>query len=178
MIVLSIDSSISNIGWAVLDDTETVGSKMLKGSGTLKIPNLKMASKAKKIMDGITSLIDQYDTEVAVIERPMSFTYARTSRYTRSLNQSAMAKNNIAVGIISATCIGRGLETHYMSAQDWKGKQPKEVTIQAVNILFGTTITKSKHDEADAIKMGQVFIEDRRYEKLIKGETNGGGEIK
>lgn len=166
MVILSIDSSIAKIGWAAMDDSKPVGATMLKGSGTLKIPAIGLGEKTQKISESIQKLIEDYGAEAAVIEKPEPFTYGRSKRYNRPLNQKSMAKNNIAVGIISAACAGKGLETHFLSAQDWKGSQQKELTIFNVNTLFNTKITKSKHDEADAIKMGQVFIENRRLEQL------------
>ncbi len=171
MKLLSIDTSIAKIGWAVLDDQYPIGEKMLKGYGTIKIPAMAISEKTRNITIAIKEIIEKYTPDEAVIETPKPFTYGRSKRYNRPLNQKAMAKNNIAVGVITSTCATLGLTTHHLSAQDWKGNQKKEVTLWAVNQTYSLNIKKSHNDEADAIKMGQYLIEEKRIERMIERVT-------
>jgi len=167
MKLLSIDTSIAKIGWAVLDDKHPVGEKMLKGYGTIKIPAMAISEKTRNITIAIKEIIEKYTPDEAVIETPKPFTYGRSKRFNRPLNQKAMAKNNIAVGVITSTCSTLGLKTHHLSAQDWKGNQNKDATLWIVNQTYGLELKKSHNDEADAIKMGQYLVEEKRIEKMI-----------
>lgn len=166
MKILSIDSSIAKIGWAVLNDSKKVGKDMLIAFGTIKIPTGDINAKSQIISREISRLIIEHNPSKAIIETPRPFTYGRSARYNRPLNRKAMDKNNIAVGIITSACQIHGLMTQHFSAQDWKGNQKKEVTLWVVNETYGLDIKKSHNDEADAIKMGQWYIEYERFKKL------------
>ncbi len=114
----------------------------------------------KQIHSHLQSIIQCHKPTLAVIEKSESFTYSRSlSNGRHPLNQTAMQKNNIALGIISSVCIISGLEIRYLSPLEWKGFQSKEVTRTYVNERFKTKIIKSHHDESDAIKMGSQFID-------------------
>jgi len=166
MKIISIDSSIAKIGWAVLNDTKSVGPEMLVGYGTIKIPSGDINFKTQIITKELVKIIQKYNPEKALIETAKPFTYGRSTRYGKPLNQKAMAKNNVAVGIITTVCQTRGMMTRHMSAQEWKGNQKKEITRWVVNATYDIKILKSHNDEADAIKMGQWFIEYERFMRL------------
>lgn len=165
MIVLSIDSSIVSIGYAIFDDAMPIDRGLLD-SGTLRIPKMVESEKVRAIYVAIGDLLDTHHCDWAVIEKPERFPYMRSSNpYGRGKNLDSLRKNNIAVGTIAATCVSRGLEIELVTPQQWKGRQHKEVTRSWVNEVFGKNLQKKNYDECDAIKLGVWFIERQSFEQ-------------
>lgn len=166
MIVLAIDSSINNIGYAVLDDALPIDKARI-ASGTLKIPHVSETEKVREIFVAIKERIKRYKCQEAVIEKAEHFSYARsTNPYGRGKNRESLRLNTMAVGIISTTCQSEGMKITLVTPTEWKGKQPKEVTRIWVNDVFGLRLQKKNYDESDALKIGAWYIEKKRFDKL------------
>lgn len=169
MILLAIDSSIANIGYAVFDDSYPIDKARI-ASGTLRIPKMDETEKVREIFIVIKELINRYNCQEAIIEKPERFSYGRsTNLYGRGKNLESLRLNNLAVGIISGTCQSEDLKIVFVTPREWKGKQPKEVTRMWVNDLFGLQLEKKNYDESDALKIGAWHIERKRFDRLKRG---------
>lgn len=78
MILLSIDSSWANIGWAVFDDTQPFDEGLL-ASGTMRVPATTESEKVRAIHTGIKELIKEHNCKRVIIERPERFPYMRSA---------------------------------------------------------------------------------------------------
>ena len=160
MYILAIDTSFRKIGWAILDTSKLEGPRRLIDYGTIWVRQRGTVQRMNQIKSRLQYIIQRHQPILAIIEKAESFTYNRSYRRgQKPLNQKAMQKHNISLGLITSVCLFGGLEIRYLSPLEWKGFQNKETTRTYVNEHFGTTILKSHHDESDAIKMGSRFID-------------------
>ena len=135
MIIIAFDSSISSAGYAVIDTKISDLPSSLIESGTIRSKReSNLTEKVVLLGDYVSKLCKLYNPEAIIIEKAESFTYAKTTKYTgKGLNRAAMAKNNISVGVIAGIASQYCVNIVFVSAQDWKGMQRKEVTRMVVN---------------------------------------------
>lgn len=175
MYILAIDTSFRKIGWAILDTSKPEGRRRLIDYGTIWVRAKGSVQRMNQIKSRLQYVIQRHRPLLAVIEKAESFTYNRSyHRGQKPLNQKAMQKHNISLGLITSVCLFSGLDIRYLSPLEWKGFQNKETTRTYVNEHFETTILKSHHDESDAIKMGSRFIDCKLEDNWKRQEVRNG----
>lgn len=148
-LIISFDPSINNTGYALGQD-----SKILN-SGVIKTKVEDGWGRLAQLSQGIKKTIGKKGNkvpELAIVEIPGTFTYARTANYKgKSLNQMQMQKLNMAVGVVLLTLTDWGIPFEVVEAHLWKGGRHKEMDMLLARQHTGKqTIT---HDEADAIML-------------------------
>ena len=142
-IVLSIDPSIRNTGWAQFRGGEKQGSGVIRTQGTDDF------ARIRSIVGAVMLLIPSGGCDV-VIEVPPAFTYARSARGAKGLNAGSMQKLNWVVGAICTAAALRCSRVHPVSPAEWKGCRSK---------AWDKAISgKRSSDEADAIGIGEWWL--------------------
>ena len=141
--ILAVDPSINNTGWAVVD------SGQIKDVGVIKVKG----SDVKRIYDlgeAITRLLMLNEIDVAVVEIPEAFSYNRsTSAWTgKGLNQKSLQKLNWAIGAITYALRRWDVEVILISATKWKGRRTKKLDKAVAEQVVGRSLSA---DEADAV---------------------------
>ena len=167
--VLAVDPGVTT-GWALLGDwiegagkvdVIDFGSFKLKGRGTKRLAALQ-----EHIRDVISELAEQgYRPMLAVVERLEGFSYSRSSKGGKALNQKALQTNRDFTTAIILALDGLGIEVETMNPvgpEGWKRGMRSDLT-QLVKMLWD--IECDQH-AADAIMMGDRFIKMRRVEAM------------
>lgn len=150
MTIISLDSSISKCGFAVVQE----GNKVLC-SGVIKTKaDTDMSDRLLELSNNLKEILGckDYNITHAVIEIRGSFSYTRsTGRGGKSLNQNALHKNSEAIGAIRLTLKQWGIPITAIEATQWKGRRGKKY-----DIMVAQQYKKSVKDdnEADAILLG------------------------
>lgn len=123
-VLIAFDPSIVSSGWAFGHERGTILSS---GTVTVKPAGL---SDAERVSRMVWDLVDAVDAargapEVTIlIEVAKGFSYARSSRGGKSLNQKDLHKQQWVVGGLLAVCAGWG-RVIVVDANTWKGNRPK-----------------------------------------------------
>ena len=183
MRILSIDSSLNDIGYSVMESNLGECPEQLLPSGTLRIkkraPDME---KVRLIRNAIETLFDMNSKipgeeemiRKVLIEKATSFTYGKHQKGGKQQNAKAMAQNHFATGVIAGSVLiytGIDKPSEYMeflSAQDWKGMQAKIVTLRLVNYTYKLNLDEKKdHNEADAIGIGRWYIAQLKFQERM-----------
>lgn len=146
--ILAVDPSINETGWAVGDGGGIVESGVIKTGGASK----SISARLVLLRDSIVGIRNRHICVDAVIEVPGTFTYARSARGQKPLNAAAIAKLNMAIGVVYLSVAGCSI--HEVIASQWKGKLTKEAACR----LTG----EKNHNIADAILLLQWFCQSQR----------------
>lgn len=141
--LISIDPSINDTGWAVGENGKIVESGVIKTGGS----NFSVASRLQKLHESIIHIRARHVCSGAVVEVPGSFTYARSAHGQKPLNAPAMAKLNMAVGAVLVSLAG--CKIHTVIASEWKGSMTKEMSCRLAGV--------KDHNEADGINLLRWF---------------------
>ena len=148
--IIPIDPSINNIGYAAIDKSRVIKSGTIKSMGT-------------EIADRLASIHTQLATELInipycsvedvhyVIEIPPPFQFGRVGK---GGNADAMRKLNLATGVIIALCQILACETGnvmLVESTEWKDRRSKEVDKISASHYVDHKLTDH---EADAIMLG------------------------
>jgi len=147
-VIIAIDPSINETGWAVGDGGGIVESGVIRTRPAGK----SVPKRLVLLRDCIIGIRNRHVCTDAVVEVPGSFTYARSARGGKPLNAAAIAKLNMAIGVVFISV--DGCTIHEVVASQWKGKMNKE----QANLITG----KSNNNESDAILLLQWFCQGRR----------------
>ena len=167
--ILSIDPGVT-VGWALLGnwikgagkvDVIDFGSFKLVGRGTKRLARLQ---------EQIHELVrDQFSChgkpKFAVVEKLEGFSYSRSSRGGKALNQKALQTNRDFTTAIILALDGLGIEVETMNPvgkNGWKLGMRSDLS-QVVKMLWD--ITCDQHT-ADAIVMADRWINQKRLESL------------
>ena len=162
--LLSVDPGVT-VGWALLGDwikgqgkakVLEHGSFKLQGRGTKRLARLQEQVRAVVLTSGHHNEID-----IAVVEKLEGFSYSRSSRGGKPLNQKALQTNRDFTTAIILALDGLGIEVETMNPvgkDGWKLGMRSDLT-QVVKMLWD--ITCDQHT-ADAIVMGDRFINMKR----------------
>ncbi len=141
--IIAIDPSIVSAGYAVYADGELVLS------GVIRTPDLPDYARVAHVIQKVWSIALKYPSVSLVIEVPDSFSYARSQRNGKALNQGSLQKLNWVIGglyAMSAVWANAG-HIYSVSPRQWKGNRPK---------YFDQCVTgKKQKDESDAVALGQ-----------------------
>lgn len=147
--ILAIDPSINNTGWAIYRS----GGLFL--SGVVKTQGETVVEKLQSLYHQVRNEALCHDIKKAIIEIPGSFSYARsTGRYGKALNQSAIGKLNMAIGVIMLACAEWKVEVDTVEAHVWKTRRSKKLDTSIARSLTGKKVLA---DEADAILLGMWY---------------------
>lgn len=132
--ILAIDPSISDLGWAVGDkeDIYDYGHKRTYSRWDLD-------RRAKEIQDEIKEKIDEYAVDTILYEMPKSF------RHNKTRGIETWLKFGVSLGAFLTI---EGVQTQQVSPQKWKGSQSKEDTKLLTKNVIGEEI--SNHNASDA----------------------------
>lgn len=163
MRLLSLDPSLNSVGYAYFEGKE------LKKFGTLKSKGSTLPEKLGSLVTGIPSppWTGKF-LDVAVIELAPSFTYNRSAKYGKSMNQGAMNKMFMATGALVAYLNAVGVQVELIEVHTWKGRGSKETTLSAVKLLYGV---EANDHTCDAIMMAHFFLSKQGIHRRIHGET-------
>ena len=166
---LSVDPGVVT-GWGLLGDwikgagkveVLTWGSFKLEGRGTKRLASLQ-----EHIRDVISDLAEQgCHPKLAVVERLEGFSYSRSSRGGKALNQKALQTNRDFTTAIILALDGLGIEVETMNPvgrDGWKRGLASNLS-KTVKMLWD--IECDQH-AADSIMMGNHFIKMRRVEAM------------
>lgn len=151
MRLLSIDPSLNFSGYAFFE------GKQLKESGTIRSKGTSLGEKLGSLVKGIpmTPWSEGTYLDVALIELPPKFTYNRSAKFGKAMNQAAMNKLHMAIGGFAAYFATVGVKVEFIEVGVWKGRQSKEVTISNVKTLYGV---EANDHVCDAIMLGHFFL--------------------
>ena len=165
--ILSVDPGVTT-GWSLLGDwikgagkvdVIDFGSFKLKGRGTKRLARLQ-----EQIHELVNGLDGGLRITLAVVERLEGFSYSRSTRGGKSMNQKALQTNRDFTTAICLALDGLGIEVETMNPvgrDGWKRGLRSDLT-QTVKMLWD--IECDQH-AADAIMMGDRFIK-RRIEAM------------
>jgi len=144
-IVLGIDQSYSNFGFAVYD-----GEKFLE-SGSFKLGNIERFDKRKIIRDRFEGLKKKYKIDLVVYEQ------------TRLFNANATVLNNIVLLAELAMVINESFheyEKYTVDSRSWKSKvlgKAGATKDDSVSYILENYSVKVCHDEADAMCIAKSY---------------------
>ena len=174
--LLSIDPSIVNCGYAVLDGLKVITSGVIKPD-----PKKHMALRLLELQTEINMIMGHKDYRIshAVVEVKSSFSYKRSTstRSGKGMNQAALHINSYAIGAILATIANWGIVPEMIEATAWKGGRSKKLDqIIAKQYLGGRIATT---DEADSVVLGTYWLQlhpeltknKQEKEKLENGDN-------
>lgn len=141
--IISIDPSINNTGWAVGEKGNIIESGVIKTGGS----KISVPARLQKLHESIIHIRTRHICTDAVVEIPDSFTYTRSAYGQKPLNSAALAKLNMAIGAILVSLTG--CKVHLIKAHEWKGHMSKEQSCRLAGV--------KSHDEADAIMLLRWF---------------------
>ncbi|KKM06609.1 hypothetical protein LCGC14_1742330 [marine sediment metagenome] len=170
--LLAIDPGLTT-GWALLGDWIKGAGKVdvldcdsfkLKGRGTKRLARLQ-----EHIRDVISDLAEQgCHPKLAVVEKLEGFSYRRSTRGSKALNQKALQTNRDFTTAIILALDGLGIEVETMNPvgpEGWKRGLASDLT-QTVKMIWD--IECDQH-VADAVMMGNHFIKMKRVEAMGAG---------
>ena len=140
--IISLDPSINDTGWAVGDNGKIIESGIIKTGGT----KFSVAARLQKLHESIIHIRARHVCTDAVVEIPGSFTYAR-SQGQKPKNLASLAKLNMAIGAIMVSLAG--CKIHTVLATEWKGNMSKAASCRFAKV--------SDHNRADAINLLRWF---------------------
>ena len=163
--ILSVDPG-TTVGWALLGDWIKGAGKvdvLERGSFKLVGRGTKRLSRLQQQMIDLVALLsyDHPSIKLAVVEKLEGFSYSRSSRGGKALNQKALQTNRDFTTAIILALDGLGIEVETMNPvgkNGWKLGMRSDLS-QVVKMLWD--ITCDQHT-ADAIMMGNQFINMKR----------------
>lgn len=157
--ILSLDTSLNNTGYAIFDDK----GKLIE-YGVLKSKGAETWIKTHSTNMQISALMAKYDIDTVVVEQPGHKSYARYKKSSSGnpVNAESMAKNNMAFGAITnhLYSINHQLKIIPVIASTWKGKRSKEIDKLLASQIAGVKIKNS--DIADAITLCDWYLKWKR----------------
>ena len=159
MIYIPIDPSINTTGFAVLDSDRKDAERLLfAGQFTSKgeSDEERLESIYTGLRDNILSRLPFIDNVVVYIERPTGWSFARSrGAGGKQLNQIALQKNCLAVGVIFALFRGQGCDVKFISPAQWKGRVSKSQTSQVAELIYRV---KCGEHARDAVALGHRLM--------------------
>ena len=154
--ILAIDPSINNTGWALLDAGKISQWGVIKTSKKGSI-----VERLSELYEGIASILNGEvpgTIKKAFVEVPGGFSYQRSSGASGNpLNMQSLLTLSEAVGCICTVLTRHGIEVMRVLATQWKAKRTKELEQSIASSIVGRKVT---HDEADAILLA-IYCERR-----------------
>ena len=138
-IVLAIDPSINSTGWAKSGKNGTSPNAGVIRTGKGTVPE-----RAGRLAVAVQTLAS--DVDLAVIEVPAPYSYARSSRGGKGLNQGSLAILNRAIGACHAALSLVGVPVVEVTVAEWKGRRSK-----AWDQLAAKQVGVNHPDAADAL---------------------------
>ena len=163
MIYIALDPSLNVTGYAVLDsERKDVDRLLFAGQFTSKgeTDEERLESLYVGLWDNILSRLPVIDDAVVYIECPTGWSFARSrGAGGRMLNQVALQKNCLAVGVIFALFRGHDCDVKFISPAEWKGRASKIQTSQVAELIYRVKVGEHARD---AIAMGHRLMCERR----------------
>lgn len=171
MRILSIDPSIKNIGWAVID-TDLPIEKSLLGSGTIHTKTDTDHEQCVEIVELISQLfilnnndfqgmpILGYDPaqhphsqkhRLAVQERLIELVVIEKPPI---LHQNSIEQETFVAGIISAACVNHCRNIKYITPLEWSDGKSETLIRFDANKIFNLDLEKKDENESEAIGIG------------------------
>lgn len=138
-VLLALDPSINSTGWAKSGRNGTNPSAGVIRTGKGTVPE-----RAGRLAEAVQVIAA--DVTLAVIEVPAAYSYARSSRAGRGVNQGSLAVLNRAIGAIHAALSLAGVPAVEVQVETWKGRRPK-----AWDQLAAKRVGVNHPDAADAL---------------------------
>jgi hypothetical protein len=159
MIYIALDPSLNVTGYAVLDSERKDAERLLfAGQFTSKgeSDEERLESIYVGLWDNVLSRLPVIDDAVVYIERPTGWSFARSrGAGGRMLNQVALQKNCLAVGVIFALFRGHDCDVRLITPQTWKGRTPKAQTSQVAELIYKIHVGEHARD---AIALGHRLM--------------------
>ncbi len=166
--ILSIDPGVT-VGWALLGD-------WIKGAGKVEVlewGSFKLVGRGTKrlakLQDDISAIVRLlmvlHDIDTAVVEKLEGFSYSRSSRGGKALNQKALQTNRDFTTAIILALDRLDIEVETMNPvgkDGWKKGLRSDLT-GTVKMLWD--IECDQHT-ADAVVMGNEWVRRKRLESL------------
>lgn len=147
-IIISIDPSLSNAGWAV--GKQDNGNLCLLGHGHIRTySKWEDWQRVQTLREGIKGLIQQYSVNFVLYESPGFFLYSKD----RGVGIRSFVGLGMSIGSILSI---PGIEYQGISPQEWKGRKTKQETKNMIESILGYEI--KDHNEIDAIGLLVWFI--------------------
>ena len=148
--IIALDPSINNTGYAVGDNGKVIESGVIKTGGS----KISVAERLQKLHHHLIAIRARHTCTDAVVEVPGSFTYARSAHGQKPLNAAAIAKLNMAIGAVLVSLAG--CKVHLVEASKWKGNMGKETAKRLAKV--------NDDNEADALLLLKWFeVGVRKY---------------
>lgn len=147
--VLAIDPSIVSCGYALL-----LGEEIIL-SGAIRPPRQELIPTCRFIASHFHAWIARYCSRLSpfvVIEVPQ---YYDSLRGRVSAGRGDTLNLAFLCGYVCSNLHPRAYHVHCVTAPEWKGQVPKDVTQRR---LTAAGYTFSNHDEADAIALGLWYL--------------------
>lgn len=159
--ILAIDPSIMNLGWALLSPTASVGPRLIAyGTVVRKTGELSPESRINSIIWGLNSAIGETgherDIDVVVIEQPQLWGSYKSAA---SLHQGALLGLFILTGALYWWANHNFPRAHLIPVTEWKGQLPKHVTQKRMEQKYGVKFATD--DESDACGLGDYWLTER-----------------
>lgn len=157
--IIAIDPSIVSTGYAVYTGGELVSS------GVIRTPDLLDHARVAHIVQKVWFIALKYPSVSLVIEVPDSFSYARSQRNGKPLNQGSLQKLNWVIGglfVLPSVWANAG-HIHSVTPRQWKGSRSKHIDQLATGI--------KQKDEADAVALGLWWVRMGR-QIMKRGDGN------
>jgi hypothetical protein len=149
---------VNSLGWALFCNTTLLQFGTIKGLG----PSLSHEKRIEYIIDSLyvtvtnamsvsvpaSALID-----TVVIEKPKLWGAVKS---VASQHSGSLLGLHILVGALYWWGRSFAVKAEFIPVSDWKGQLPKDVTTRRTEKKYN--ITTSTHDEADAIGIGDYFV--------------------
>lgn len=159
MIYIAFDPSLNVTGYAVLDSERKDRDALLfAGQFTSKgeTDEEKLESIYVGLWDNVLSRLPVIDDALAYIERPTGWSFKRSRGLDfiqdgkliagKQLNQVALQKNCLAVGVIFALFRGHDVDVKFISPAEWKGRVSKAQTSQVATLIYGVKVGEHARD--------------------------------
>jgi hypothetical protein len=142
---LCIDPSIVVTGYAIYR------GPLLLASGSVRTKRTEKDDVARigYLVHEVRVLAMPHAVREVVMEIPASYSYGRSSRNGRALNQDALRKLNMVIGAFIG--MAAGWPTHLVPVGTWKGRRAK-----GWDRLAAPQATTN--DESDAIALGRWWL--------------------
>ncbi len=145
--ILAIDPSINNIGWAFGAGELPAESGVIRTKGSCDPEKLEdLAIELRDVLD--RAKIEAAGVLSVAVEVPEGFTYGRSTRNGKALNARSLMTLSRAIGAILLTLRKHDCAILEVPAS-WKGMAGKKM-VQAVT-------GKTNHNEADAVLLYRWF---------------------
>lgn len=163
-ILLSLDPSSTSTGWAIFEYDDKVCSLVDSGQWDLSKGKAILHDRIERLEDNIRYLYTEWRPNISVYETPDLFTQKKFSgAKTQIAYRSAIDRTKGVLWELlgMSNCYG-------VRVQDWKNSKSKKITIYEVNDNFELYLTLKENDRADAIGLGDAFMQrlgtNREYE--------------